>query len=306
MINMVKISVPATSANMGPGFDCLGVALNLYNRFHIEESEDGLYIDGCEEPYKNENNLVYVSMQKCFEKIGYKPERKGLRISFESDIPVSRGLGSSAACILGGVLAANEIGKGNLNKHEILEIASEIEGHPDNITPALFGGMTVSIKDGNRVYYEKIKLPQGLKFCAIIPDFKLSTKESRAVLPDSIPYKDGVYNVGRVSLMIAALSNGNFDLLKLACKDRLHEIYRGGLISNFNGIVEECNRLNSLCVFLSGAGPTIMAVLKEEDSAFRNHMEAYLSKLESRWIVKELKSDFDGAFVANIHSGGIS
>lgn len=303
---MVEVRVPATSANMGPGFDCLGIALNLYNRFYIEESEDGLYIDGCEEPFKNENNLVYVSMQKCFEKIGYKHKGKGLRISFDSHIPVSRGLGSSAACILGGVLAANEIGKGDLDKNEILEIASEIEGHPDNIAPALFGGMTVSLKDGSQVYYEKVKLPQGLKFCAIIPDFKLSTKDSRAVLPDSIPYRDGVYNVGRVSLMIAALSNGNFELLKLACKDRLHEIYRGSLISNYNEIVEECNRLNSLCVFLSGAGPTIMAVLKEEDTAFRKHMEAYLSKLENSWIVKELKSDFDGAYVANTKSGGIS
>lgn len=297
---MVEVRVPATSANMGPGFDCLGVALNLYNSFQVEESEDGLCIDGCEETYRNEKNLVYVSMQKCFEKIGYGHRQKGIRINFESDIPISRGLGSSAACILGGVLAANEIGKGNLNKNEILEIASEIEGHPDNIAPALFGGMTVSIKDGNKVYYEKIKLPQGLKFCAIIPDFKLSTKDSRAVLPDSIPYRDGVYNVGRVSLLIAALSNGNFDLLKLACKDRLHEIYRGSLIGNYDEIVEECNQLNSLCVFLSGAGPTIMAVLKEEDMEFRKHMEDYLSKLENSWVLKELRSDYDGACVANI------
>ncbi len=297
VVNMLEIRVPATSANMGPGFDCLGVALNLYNCFHIEECEDGLYIDGCEETYKNENNLVFASMQKCFEKIGYKHRGKGLRISFRSDIPMSRGLGSSAACILGGVLAANEIGKGKLSKNEILEIASEIEGHPDNIAPALFGGMTVSIKDGNQVYYEKINLPQGLKFCAIIPDFKLSTKDSRAVLPDNIPYRDGVYNVGRVSLLIAALSNGNFDLLKLACKDRLHEVYRSSLISNYNEIVEECNRLNSLCVFLSGAGPTIMAVLKGEDVTFRKRMEAYLLKLGNKWIIKELKSDTDGASV---------
>ncbi len=306
MINMVEVIVPATSANMGPGFDCLGVALNLYNYFLIEENEDGLYIDGCEDSYKNENNLIYVSMQKCFEKIGYKREGKGLRISLKSDIPISRGLGSSAACIVGGVLAANEIGKGRLNKNEILEIASEIEGHPDNIAPALFGGMTVSVKEGNQVYYEKVKLPKSLKFCAIIPDFELSTKAARAVLPDSIPYRDGVFNVGRVSLMIAALSNGNFELLKLACRDRLHEIYRGGLISNYNEIVEECNRLNSLCVFLSGAGPTIMAVLKEEDTSFRKHMEAYLPGLESRWVLKELKSDSDGAFVTNIKSGVIS
>lgn len=297
---MIEVRVPATSANMGPGFDCLGVALSLYNCFQVEESENGLHIDGCEETYRNEKNLVYVSMQKCFEKIGYEHSRKGIRINFESDIPISRGLGSSAACILGGVLAANEIGRGNLNKNEILEIASEIEGHPDNIAPALFGGMTVSIKDGNKVYYEKVKLPQGLKFCAIIPDFKLSTKDSRAVLPNSIPYRDGVYNIGRVSLLIAALSNGNFELLKPACKDRLHEIYRGSLIGNYDEIVEECNRLNSLCVFLSGSGPTIMAVLKEEDIEFRKHMEDYLLKLENRWVIKELKSDYDGAYVANI------
>jgi homoserine kinase len=303
---MLEIRVPATSANMGPGFDCLGLALNLYDRFHVEECEEGLHIDGCEEAYKNENNLVYVSMLRCFERIGYKHRDIGLRISFESDIPISRGLGSSAACILGGVLAANEIGKGKLTMNEILEIASDIEGHPDNITPALFGGMTVSIKEGSRVYYEKIKLPAGLKFCAIIPSFRLSTKDSRSVLPDNIPYRDGVYNVGRVSLLIAALSNGNFDLLKLACKDRLHEAYRSSLISNYNEIVEECNRLNILCVFLSGAGPTIMTVLKEEDSSFHKHMEAYLLKLKNNWIIKELKSDSDGALVKVIQEGEIS
>ncbi|NLK34225.1 MAG: homoserine kinase [Gracilibacteraceae bacterium] len=297
---MVEVRVPATSANIGPGFDCLGIALNLYNRFQIEENESGLYIDGCDETYRNEKNLVYVSMRKCFEKIGCENKHKGIRISFESGIPISRGLGSSAACILGGVLAANEIGRGNLNKNEILEIASEIEGHPDNIAPALFGGMTATVKDGSRVYCEKINLPKGLKFCAIIPDFKLSTKEARAVLPDSIPYKDGVYNVGRVSLLIAAISNGNFEMLKLACKDRLHEMYRGRLIGNYNEIVEECNRLNSLCVFLSGAGPTIMAVLKEEEKDFSRQMEDFLSKLENKWIIKELKSDYNGACVTNI------
>ena len=297
---MLEIRVPATSANMGPGFDCLGVALNLYNCFKIEERESGLQIDGCEEAYRNEKNLVYVSMQKCFEKMGYKHRQKGISINFESCIPISRGLGSSAACILGGVLAANEIGRGKLNKNEILEIASEIEGHPDNIAPALFGGMTVSIKDGNRVYCEKVKLPQDLKFCAIVPDFKLSTKDAREVLPDSIPYGDGVYNVGRVSLLIAALSNGNYELLKLACKDRLNEMYRGSLIGNYNEIVEECNRLNSLCVFLIGAGPTIMAVLKEEELNFYSQIKAFLSKFKDKWTIMELKSDFDGAFVVNI------
>ncbi|HWQ29900.1 MAG TPA: homoserine kinase [Negativicutes bacterium] len=299
---MLEIRVPATSANMGPGFDCLGVALNLYNRYHVEECDEGLHIAGCEEAYRNENNLVYVSMKKCFEQIGCNTSRRGYRIGFKSDIPVSRGLGSSAACIVGGVLAANELSGAKLSMHEILEIASGIEGHPDNITPALYGGMTVSIQDGSQVFFERIKLPEGLKFCAIIPDFQLSTKESRAVLPASIPYKDGVYNVGRVSLMIAALSNGNFDLLRMACKDKLHENYRGGLIRNYSDIVEECNRLDSLCVFLSGAGPTIMSVLREDDYEFRSHMEEYLKKMENGWIIKELRSDSCGASVSKAHA----
>lgn len=297
---MIRVRVPATSANMGPGFDCLGIALNMYNRFYVEEVESGLYIDGCEDSFRNENNLTYVAMQKCFEKIGYAYKTKGLKISLKSDIPVSRGLGSSASCIVGGVLAANEIAKGNLSKKEILEIASEIEGHPDNITPAVLGGMTVSIKEGNQVYYEKVNLPGNLKFCAIIPDFKIATKDSRARLPDKIPHKDGVYNIGRVSLLIAALSNGNFDLLKYACSDRLHEMYRGSLIGNYNEIVDECKRLNSLCVFLSGAGPTIMAVLREEDRFFTERMKFYLSKLENKWEIKELKPDLDGAYIENV------
>lgn len=295
---MLKIKVPSTSANMGPGFDCLGAALNLYNNFYIEEIEEGLTIQGCQEVFKNKDNLVYTSMQRCFQEIGYNP--KGLKISFDTSIPVSRGLGSSASCIIAGVLAANEIGKGNLNKNHILEIASEIEGHPDNIAPALFGGMTVAIKEGRNVYYEKLHLPNGLKFSPIIPDFTLSTKEARSVLPDKIPYADGVFNVGRASLLIAALINGDFDMFKFACKDRLHEIYRKNLIANYDEIIEESTNLNSLCIFLSGAGPTIMAVLKEDDCDFQKHMTSFLSKLDNKWIIKELNLDFEGASVKNI------
>lgn len=297
---MIYVKVPATSANMGPGFDCVGIALGMYNSFYVEEIKDGLEIEGCEEAFRNDNNLIYTSMQKCFERIGYKDKQKGIRIRIENDIPVSRGLGSSAACILGGVLAANEIGHGNLSKEEILQLATEIEGHPDNIAPALFGGITISINEGSKVYYEKLQVPQGLKFCPIIPDFTLSTKESRSVLPESIPFRDGVYNVGRVSLFIAALINKNFDLLKIACKDRLHEIYRSNLIENYNEIIYESSRHNSLCTFLSGAGPTIMTVLREEETEFYNAMGGYLSKLKNKWVIKELKPDFNGAVVRSI------
>lgn len=292
---MIEVRVPATSANMGPGFDCLGVALDIFNTFYVEEIENGLEIEGCEEEYKNEDNLVYKSMQRCFERVGYKA--KGIKIKIDGEIPKSRGLGSSASCILGGVLAANEISGRKLNDKEILELATEIEGHPDNVSPALYGGMQVSIKEGSKVFNERIELPDGIKFCAIIPDFTLSTREARNVLPQKISYRDAAFNVGRASLLIAALSKGNFDLLKAACMDRMHENYRGSLIRNYYEIISASNYLNPSGVFLSGAGPTIMNIVKEEDKDFAEDMESFLATLKDKWIVKELRPYREGAVV---------
>jgi len=294
---MIEIKVPATSASFGPGFDWLGIALNMYNTFFIEEIETGLEINGCDEFFSNEANLMYTSMKESFKIIGYNP--KGLKIKFESDIPMSRGLGSSASCILAGVMAANEISLSGLSKNEILEIASSIEGHPDNIAPALFGGMTISIQENNQVYYDKIKISEGLKFCALIPDFTLSTEKSRSILPDTVSYKDAVFNVGRVSLIVSALVNGNLDLINLACQDKLHQTYRGTLIQGYDDIIHKSKLSDSLGVFLSGAGPSIMAILKEENNNFSSKMEDFLSKFENKWTVKELKIDFEGAIVKN-------
>ncbi|MDF2675192.1 MAG: thrB [Clostridiales bacterium] len=297
---MIEIKVSATSANMGPGFDCLGIALNMFNRFYIEEIESGLEIIGCEDADKSEDNLVYSSMKRCFDKIGYNVGQRGFRIRIESEIPKSRGLGSSAACILGGVLGANEIAGSNLSKREILELATEIEGHPDNVSPALFGGMQVSIKEGSSVYNERINLHEGIKFCAIIPNFTLSTRASREVLPQNISHKDAAFNVGRASLLIAALSNGNLGLLRAACMDKLHENYRVGLIRNCNEIVSACSYLNPYGVFLSGAGPTIMNIIQEENNEFSKDIEDFLSRMKDKWIVKELKPYNEGAVVRNI------
>jgi homoserine kinase len=292
---MVEVRVPATSANMGPGFDCLGIAVNMYNRFLVEEIEEGLIFEGCEDKFKNEDNLVYVAMKKCFEKIGYKP--KGLRIRIESDIPVSRGLGSSAACVIGGVVCANELAGGVLNKQQLLDLAVEVEGHPDNINPAFCGGMTVSISEDKEVIYNKVNVKEGIKFCALIPDFTLSTEKARAVLPKNIDYKQGIYNIGRTALLITALNNGDFHLIKFACKDKLHEDYRAQLIENFYSIKKECERLNCLGVFLSGAGPTIMVMLKEEDADFSKNVQKFLNGLQNKWKVKELEIENGGTVV---------
>lgn len=297
---MIEVKVPATSANMGPGFDCLGVAVDMYNRFLVEEIEEGLIFEGCDDKFKNENNLIYISMKKCFEKIGYKPT--GLRIKVESDVPVSRGLGSSAACIVGGVVGANELAGRVLNKKEISELISELEGHPDNVLPAFLGGIVVSAYENKQLIYSKVNVKEGIKFCALIPEFTLSTEKARGVLPKTIDYKDGVFNLGRVALMVSALNNGEFHLIKDACKDKLHQDYRAGLIENFYPIQKECERLNCLGVFLSGAGPTIMVMIREEDNDFSKEIQKFLDTLQSKWLAKELKMDTVGTVVKTIDS----
>ncbi|EJE7235147.1 homoserine kinase [Clostridium sporogenes] len=294
---MIEVRVPATSANMGPGFDCLGVAVNMYNKFFVEEIKEGLIFEGCEDKFKNEDNLIYVAMKKCFDKIGYKPT--GLRIKMESDIPVSRGLGSSAACVVGGIVSANELAGRVLNKKELLDLAVEVEGHPDNVNPAFCGGMTVSISDNKEIIYSKVKVSEGIKFCALIPDFTLSTEKARTVLPKSIDYKDGIFNVGRTALMVSALNNGDFHLIKHACKDKLHQDYRAKLIENFYSIKKQCQKLNSLGVFLSGAGPTIMVMIKEEENYFSKNIKVFLDTLKNKWEVRELKIDNIGTIINN-------
>ena len=294
---MIEVRVPATSANIGPGFDCLGVAVNMYNKFFVEEIKEGLIFEGCEDKFKNEDNLIYVAMKKCFDKIGYKPT--GLRIKMESDIPVSRGLGSSAACVVGGIVSANELAGRVLNKKELLDLAVEVEGHPDNVNPAFCGGMTVSISDNKEIIYSKVKVSEGIKFCALIPDFTLSTEKARTVLPKSIDYKDGIFNVGRTAVMVSAVNNGDFHLIKYACKDKLHQDYRAKLIENFYSIKKQCEKLNSLGVFLSGAGPTIMVMIKEEENYFSKNIKVFLDTLKNKWEVRELKIDNIGTIINN-------
>lgn len=291
---MIRVKVPATSANIGPGFDSLGIALDIYNTYIVEEISSGLIIEGCEEIYSNEHNLTYLAMLKCFEKTGYQP--KGIKIVIESDVPVSRGLGSSAACIIGGLVAANELSDEKLTQSELLDIATEMEGHPDNVAPALLGGMVVSVYE-NKVYYSKIDIKEGLKFLALIPDFKLSTKKSRSILPKVIPHSDAVFNVGRVALMVSALHNGEFELLKIAGEDKLHQHYRGTLIDGYAEILKAGKDLGAKGVFLSGAGPTILVAVDEDDQDIKKHLRVLLDGLKDKWDIKELKIDRDGVKV---------
>lgn len=292
---MIKVTVPATTANIGPGFDCLGMALNLYTNATFEETEKGLTIEGCQPEYQNEDNLIYQSMLGIFKRTGYK--HRGIKITINSDIPISRGLGSSAACILAGIMAANEIADAQLTKQQILKIATQLEGHPDNVTPALFGGMIVSVYDNDEVYFSKIPLNDSVDFYALIPDFTLSTSEARSVLPKQVPFNDATFNVGRVALMVASFFNGNSDLLNVSIKDRLHQKYRGALIHEYETIMEKLDDLQIKGAFLSGAGPTIIAIANKNDNMTEPAIINILQSLENRWTFKKLCTETDGAIV---------
>lgn len=294
---MFEIRVPATSANMGPGFDALGIAFKLYNTFTFEEIESGVEIFGCDKEFCNEKNLVYEVMVKIFAKLNVK--LKGIRITFDSNIPLSGGLGSSATCILAGIVAANKLCGNKLSKKEVLEFACEIEGHPDNITPAYYGGMTTAIMEENRVIFNDINIDKDIKFCALIPKLQLSTKKSRAVLPSEIPFKDAVYNVGRVALMISSLIKGNEDGIKAGCKDILHQQYRGALIENYDEIINFVENSTALGCFLSGAGPTIMTMYKNDDNAFTSEIKGFLDKLTVQWSAIFLEVDREGLIVTD-------
>ncbi|MTI84070.1 MAG: homoserine kinase [Firmicutes bacterium] len=259
---MVRVQVPASTANLGPGFDCLGMALKLFNIVEMSETNLGLSIEvtGEGKSYipRDTTNVVYTCAQQVFKTVGYNP--KGLRIRLHNNIPMSRGLGSSAAAIIGGLVAANVISGGTLNPVQLLRIAIQIEGHPDNVTPALFGGITVYAHTDEEVKYLKIDPPSGLKAVVSIPDFTLSTKDAREALPKQISLEDAVFNIGRTALLVASLQRGDLNLLSVAMEDRLHQSYRAGLIPGMRKVFAAARLAGAKGVALSGAGPTLIAL----------------------------------------------
>lgn len=293
---MIRVRVPATSANMGPGFDTLGIAFNLYNEFEFSEEGTENKFYGFKAEFSNEENIVYKAMITCFEKCNYS--YRGLKISLlKEDIPISRGLGSSSTCIVAGLLGANNIMGNPLSIDELFKIGVEIEGHPDNIIPAFFGGMVVSVIEEEEVVYNKIDVKDGINFISIIPDFELSTSAARKVLPKEVGFEDAIYNISRVSLMISAFANGNYNLLKYGCKDAIHEKYRRPLINNYDLVYNKCISLGALSCFLSGAGPTIMVLIKNDDKEIVNKIKDFLRNENISWKVKELSIDNLGAVV---------
>ena len=284
-----RISVPATSANLGPGFDALGIALNLANTCEFKISED---VKKFEKNVKE--NLIYSSYKYAFD--FYNEEVIPIDIDLETNIPLSRGLGSSAACIVMGVLMAFSVMKRDFDKKEILKIATKIEGHPDNVSPAIYGGANVSILKDD-VFVERFEISKKFKFLAIIPDFELSTRDARQVLPKEYSKEDAVFNISRVSMLILSLISGDEDNLKASLGDKIHEPYRLKLIPEIGEIEKIIKESNAIGHYLSGAGSTIMLILNSNDETTESEIRMKLKGLSNSYSVMPLEIDKRGSFL---------
>lgn len=295
----VSVKVPATTANIGPGFDCLGMALPIYNTITIEETVlpgTGIEINVIAESAAidelslehiplDENSLVYKAVELLYNSIGQTPSE--LKINIHSNIPVARGLGSSASVIVGALIAANELLGKPADEVALLSIACEIEGHPDNITPAIVGGLVLSSQeeDGS-VIYRKLNWPTEWAITVCVPDFELSTDIARSVLPKEVPMKDAIFNAQRLGMFVQAVNTKDAELMKLALKDRLHQPYRMKLVPGLDKIMDNLRHIDSVlgCV-LSGAGSSILVISEKND------LDKIRGIVKDTWTDQNIKSD---------------
>lgn len=273
---IARAIVPASTANLGPGFDSLGMALPLFAGIGIGVSDQTsihLYGDQLSGVAQDKSNLIYQTAQAVFAKAGVSlPE---LEISIESDIPLTRGLGSSAAAIVGALLAANGLIGNPLSLHELFQMATAMERHPDNVGAALFGGFVAAAWNGDRAEAVRIEPPADLEALVAIPSFELSTKTARGALPSQVSMADAVFNLSHSSLLTAALATGKLEVLRHALRDRLHQPYRESMIPGMSEVLRGATDHGALGAVLSGAGPTILILVDKRDVR-RDLLAAYV------------------------------
>ncbi len=295
----ISVKVPATTANIGAGFDCLGMAFPIYNTITIEETVlpgTGIEINVLKDENSSgnmmlehvpldETSIIYKAVELLYNSIGQSPSE--LKITVQSQIPVARGLGSSASVIVGGLLAANELLGRPADEVALLSIATEVEGHPDNVTPAIVGGLVLSSQEEDgRVVYTKLNWPDEWAITVCIPDYELSTDISRSVLPKEVPFQDAVFNAKRLGMFVQAVNTKNEDLIRLALQDRLHQPYRMKLVPGLDKIT--CSLKHEEDVFgcvLSGAGPAILVISR------KNNLDRIRSIVKETWEDLNVKVD---------------
>ena len=289
----VTIRVPATTANLGPGFDAFGCALGLYTDVTFEETDCGLEITGCDEAYTGPDNMAYTSY--CAVLASLSEEVRGVKIHIESQIPICRGLGSSAALLVAGAMGANVLRGNKLSTQGLLNITNAMEGHPDNLAPAFFGGLTASMVDNGLPVTVSFPLHPDWDFIALIPDFNLPTTLARSVLPKDVSRADAIYNISHGAMVLKALELGDEKLLRNAMQDKLHQNYRRSLIQDYDAI-EALVRTTGAAFCLSGAGPTLLCITR--DKRLEDKLAAKLpSVAKANWQILPLHVEFQGAHI---------
>ena len=294
----VTVRVPATSANLGPGFDTLGMALSFYDELSVEAvAQAGAVVEvhgeGSGEVATDENNLVVKAVAYTFAK--YQQKLPGLKLVAKNVIPHGRGMGSSGAAVVSGIIAAKGLLEGivEISDQELLIIATELEGHPDNVAPALFGGLTIAWEDESGPHHKKLFVHRGVSPLELVPIHKMSTALARSLQPKSVPHVDAVFNVSRSALLIAALTQSP-ELLLAATEDRLHQDYRAAAMPETDQMVK-LMREHGHAAVVSGAGPSVLVLAS--DPAQRLEASKLAAKHYPDWKALLLAVDFKGATV---------
>lgn len=291
------ISVPATSANLGPGFDTLGLSLELRNYVDVKPAKFfsvAIVGEGAKNPRLKGNNMFVNIFYEHYKSL--KGQRDNFRFIFNNSIPLSRGLGSSSAVIVSAITAAYEMAEVRISKRKLLNLALQYEPHPDNITPAIMGGFNTAMVDKNRVYSQKKALPDYLKAVVVIPNKPISTAQSRTVLPKSYSKESAVYNLSRSSLMVSAFFNENWELLRVASRDRFHQKIRMKSLPELFGVQKIAIDNGAIMSTLSGSGSTFFNMAYAEDAA---KLASKLEKKYGDFVIKILDFDNDGVVVSD-------
>ncbi len=301
-MNPVSIRVPATTANLGVGFDCIGAALTMANQFEftVVDTDTKLKIvvlgQEAEKVGTGEDNLIYQSFVKLYRQIGQTPPNIELKITL--GVPLSRGLGSSATAIVGGLLGANSLAGNPLSQSEIINMAIAIEGHPDNVVPALLGNCQLSVADGDKWQISSIPWHTDIVPVVAIPNFELSTEQARSVLPNSYNRSDAIFNISRMGLLLRGLATNNSQWLRTALADKIHQPYRQKLIVGYEELHSAAISAGAYGLIISGAGPTLLALTHPDNTerVVRSLVTAW-TELDVEPIVRSLAIDTVGARV---------
>ena len=293
VMSTITVTVPATTANLGPGFDCIGAALSLYNRFQFSRLEPSateklkITVTGAEaaKVKTDESNLAHIAFVTLYDRLNQSPPPVAIHIDMQ--VPLARGLGSSATAIVGGLVGANELAGAPLSQVEVMQLAIELEGHPDNVVPALLGGCRLAASNPPGGSWEICDIPWHPDIVPVvaIPNFELSTAEARQVLPTNYSRADAIFNAAHLGLLVRALATGDRDWLRCALQDKIHQPYRRSLIQGYEAVQQAAMNAGACGMVISGAGPTLLALTDV------TNVDAVVREMAAAWMEFGVKAD---------------